>query len=130
MTDLALGRTGADAALQQSLPALHPAGRLPSLHGLTVGWGFGGSALQTLAAGSEFLTELTTSVGAEVSDWTLSSIAASCLHLRALRLQFATVTDAGEFAVQNRACTVQVHHYKCPLSGPQITSWGNVLMFS
>ena len=97
MTEVVPRWTGGDVALQQALCAQHLADRLPSLHGLSVGWGFGGSVLQTLTAGSEFLTELTTSVGAEVSDWSLSSIATSCLHLRALRLQFATVTDAGAF---------------------------------
>ena len=106
--------TGADVALHRALSALHLEGRLPALHSLTVGWGFGGSALQTLATGSEFLTELTTGVGAEVSDWLLASMAASCPHLRALRLQFATVTDAGTLPVPPCDFAIAIHDCNGP----------------
>ena len=86
---------GAEVTLQRRLLAHQAVGQLPSLHSLTVGWGFGGGALQILASASEFLTELTAGVGAEVSDWLLARLASACPHLRALRLQFSTVTDSG-----------------------------------
>ena len=51
--------------------------------------------MQTLASGSEFLTELSTSAGAGLSDWLLTCLATACPHLKALRLQFSTVSDSG-----------------------------------
>ena len=86
---------GAEATLHRYLTAQQAFGRLPSLHSLSVGWGFGGAALQALASASVFLTELSTSVGAGVSDWLLACLARACPHLKALRLQFSTVTDSG-----------------------------------
>ena len=91
---------GAEAALQDRLSAEQAVGNLPSLHSLSIGWGFGGAAMQTLASASQFLTELSTGVGAEVSDWSLACLATACPHLQALRLQFATITDAGVLATR------------------------------
>ncbi len=95
MAKTSLLSAGAEATLFRLFAARQAFGGLPSLHSLSVGWGFGCAALQALASGSRFLTELSAGIGAEVSDWLLVCLATACPHLKALRLHFSTVTDRG-----------------------------------
>ena len=86
----------ADAEAEVTQGLSHCVESLPSLLSLHVGWGFGGTALQTLCGCSTSLTELCTGLGASLSDWGLERVVRTCPHLRSLRLSFANVTDSGE----------------------------------
>jgi len=113
---------GAEATLHRHFASRQAFSSLPALHSL-VGWGFRGAALQALASGCEFLAELSTTVGAGVSDWLLTCLATACPHLGALRLQFSTVSDSG--VPSNRALTPSTSRANCDLcriEGPP-SSW-------
>lgn len=70
---------------------------LPSLVCLEVGWGTGGAFLLHLAQRHcPHLAALTVHIGAELSDWHLRRLAASCPSLGRLRLRGANVSEAGE----------------------------------
>lgn len=55
---------------------------LPSLHQLSVGWGFGDHSIALLARHSPFLTSLTAACGCSLSDAGLAVVSEHCNHLQ------------------------------------------------
>ena len=62
---------------------------------LQVSWGFNSTELRQALSSSGFLTSLTVALGAQISDYDLQLLAASCPHLEHLKLSFQHVSDAG-----------------------------------